>query len=216
MPIKYFVSPLSSAAGPQASFARKSCLSWEKWRKLNLSTCCSRVYCAPPRWVSASVFLVFVPLDWKVKVKVLVAQFYLHFCDPMDSSQQGSSVHGILQARILEWVVVLFSRGSSRPRDQTGVSGRFLTNWTMTGLSDLFSSCSWHILLNCFPQRKCTSAASHGAGVPVSALSPPECVQMAAGAAAGMRGSSPVKGDTRLHRAGLDNSQRHRANSHLA
>ena len=50
MPIKYFVSPLSSAAGPQASFARKSCLSWEKWRKLNLSTRCSRVYCTPPRW----------------------------------------------------------------------------------------------------------------------------------------------------------------------
>ena len=61
-------------------------------------------------------------------MKVLVAQFYLHFCDPVDSSLQGSSVHGVLQARVLEWVVMLFSRGSSRPRDQTGVSGRFLTN----------------------------------------------------------------------------------------
>ena len=38
-------------------------------------------------------------------------------CDPMECSQPGSSVHGILQARILEWVTVPSSRGSSRPRD---------------------------------------------------------------------------------------------------
>ena len=44
----------------------------------------------------------------------------------------GSSVHGILQARILEWVTIDFSRGSSQPRDQTWVShvaGRFFTIW---------------------------------------------------------------------------------------
>ena len=40
-------------------------------------------------------------------------------CDLMDFSPPGSSVHGILQARIVEWVAVPFSRGSSRPRDQT-------------------------------------------------------------------------------------------------
>ena len=40
-------------------------------------------------------------------------------CDPMDCSLPGSSVHGILQARILEWVAISFSRGSSRPRDRT-------------------------------------------------------------------------------------------------
>ena len=39
----------------------------------------------------------------------------------MDCSSPGSSVHGISQARILEWVAILFSRGSSRPRDQTQV-----------------------------------------------------------------------------------------------
>ena len=44
------------------------------------------------------------------------------FCNPMDCSPPGSSVHEILQARILEWVAVSFSRGSSRPRDQTQVS----------------------------------------------------------------------------------------------
>ena len=43
-------------------------------------------------------------------------------CDPMDCSLPGSSVHGVLQARILEWVIIPFSRGSSRPRDQTCVS----------------------------------------------------------------------------------------------
>ena len=43
-------------------------------------------------------------------------------CDPMDCSPSGSSVHRILQARILEWVAISFSRGSSRPRDRTQVS----------------------------------------------------------------------------------------------
>ena len=55
-----------------------------------------------------------------------------NFCDPMDCSLPGSSVHGILQARVLEWVAISFSRGSSRPRDQTQVSriaGRFFTLW---------------------------------------------------------------------------------------
>ena len=47
--------------------------------------------------------------------KVLVTQSRLTLCNPMDCSPSGSSVHGFLQARILEWVV--FSRGSSQPRD---------------------------------------------------------------------------------------------------
>ena len=45
------------------------------------------------------------------------------FCDPMDCSPPGSSVHGILQARLLDWVAVSSSRGSSRPRDRTRCSG---------------------------------------------------------------------------------------------
>ena len=53
---------------------------------------------------------------------VLVTQSYLTFCDPMDCSQPGSSVHGILQAKILEWVAMPSSRGSSRFRNQTHVS----------------------------------------------------------------------------------------------
>ena len=43
-------------------------------------------------------------------------------CDPIDCSPPGSSVHGILQARTLEWVAMPSSRGSSRPRDRTRVS----------------------------------------------------------------------------------------------
>ena len=57
-------------------------------------------------------------------------QSCLTLCDPMDSSTPSSSVHRISQARILEWVAILFSRGSSQPRDQTPVSciaGRFFT-----------------------------------------------------------------------------------------
>ena len=56
----------------------------------------------------------------------------LMVCDPMDYNLPGSSVHGILQTRILEWVAVPFSRGSSWPRNGTQVSciaGRFITVW---------------------------------------------------------------------------------------
>ena len=51
-------------------------------------------------------------------------------CNPIDCSLPGPSVHGLFQARILEWVVISYSRGSSRPRDRTQVSclaGRFFT-----------------------------------------------------------------------------------------
>ena len=68
----------------------------------------------------------------RATLKVLVAQSCPTLCDPMDCSPPGSSVHGILQARILEWVAIPFSRGSSWPRDQTWVSctaGRFFTVW---------------------------------------------------------------------------------------
>ena len=56
------------------------------------------------------------------KVKALVAQLCLTLCDLVDCNPPGSSVHGILQAKILEWVTISFSRGSSQPRDRTRVS----------------------------------------------------------------------------------------------
>ena len=64
-------------------------------------------------------------------------------CDPMDYSPPGSSVHGIFQARILEWVAIPFSRGSSWPRDRTRVScnaGRLFTDWATRELAFKFSS----------------------------------------------------------------------------
>ena len=57
-----------------------------------------------------------------VCVCVSVAQLYPTHCDPMDCSPPGSSVHGILQARILKWVVIPFSRGSFQIMDRTWVS----------------------------------------------------------------------------------------------
>ena len=52
-----------------------------------------------------------------VKSEMLVTQSSLTLCNPMNCSLPNSSVHGILQVRILEWGALLFSRGSSQPRD---------------------------------------------------------------------------------------------------
>ena len=65
---------------------------------------------------------------------MFVARSCPTLCDPLDSSPPGSSVHGILQARILEWVTVPFSRGSSWPNSQTHLS--------LTGRRVLHH-CSW-------------------------------------------------------------------------
>ena len=65
--------------------------------------------------------------DWTELIPVhqyacMLIQLCLTLCDPTDCSPPGSSVHGILQARILEWVAMPFSRGSFPPRDRTRVS----------------------------------------------------------------------------------------------
>ena len=64
-----------------------------------------------------------------------VAQLSLTLCSPMVCSPPGSSVHGILQARILEWVAVSSSRGSFQPRDQTCLS--------CTGRQILYHRATW-------------------------------------------------------------------------
>ena len=75
---------------------------------------------------------------------VLVAQLYLTLCDPKDSS-----VHGILQARTLEWVAISFTRGSSWSRDRTQISctvGRFFIIWASSqkdGQSSTIQSLEW-------------------------------------------------------------------------
>ena len=67
-----------------------------------------------------------------VCVCVLVSQLCLTLCDPMDYSSSDSSVHGILQSRILDWVAIPFSSKTSQPKDQSQIScitGRFFTIW---------------------------------------------------------------------------------------
>ena len=74
-----------------------------------------------------------VVMDHKAQRKVKVKSLsHIRLCDPMDCSLPGSSIHGILQASILEWVAISFSRRSSQPRDWTWVShiaGRCFTIW---------------------------------------------------------------------------------------
>ena len=80
------------------------------------------------------------------KLKMLVAQSCSTFCDPMDCSPRGSSVHGILQARMLEWATIPFSGGSSRRRDRTRVScipGRFFTIWATREAYASVLMCHW-------------------------------------------------------------------------
>ena len=81
---------------------KKSTWQWKRYRR-----------CGFDLWVKE------IPLSrkWQVKVKLKVSQLCLTLCSPVNYT-----VHGILQARILEWVAFPFSRGSSQPRDQTQVS----------------------------------------------------------------------------------------------
>ena len=70
--------------------------------------------------------------NYFIQCLLLSPQSCLTPYDPMDCSPPGSSVHGILQRRILEWVAIFFSRGSSQSRDWTWVSctaGGFFTDW---------------------------------------------------------------------------------------
>ena len=81
-----------------------------------------------PFWISHHIHLVVIQYCFKrlkikmISHKVLITQLCPTLCDPMDCSQSGFSVHRILQARILLWDDIPFSRGSSWPRDQTQVS----------------------------------------------------------------------------------------------
>ena len=62
-------------------------------------------------------------------------------CDPMDCSPPGSSVHGISQARVLEWVAISSSRGSSQLRDETRVLCVFYI-----GRQILYHCATWEVL----------------------------------------------------------------------
>ena len=85
-------------------------------------------------------------------------QNQVRLCDPVDCSPPGSSVHGILQARRLEWVATPFSRGSSQPRDRTQVS------CTAGGF---FTTCATRAAQNCFYPSVIVSPLSHFRSQPV-------------------------------------------------
>ena len=81
-------------------------------------------------------------------VKVLVAQSCLTLCNLMDCSPPDSFVHGILQAKILEWVAIPFFRGSSGPRVWTWVScfaGWFFTGWATRVCDKIRRKSSWQL-----------------------------------------------------------------------
>ena len=71
--------------------------------------------------------LVFTLTSCVKKVKVKLLSRVRLFATQWDYSLQNSSIRRILQARILEWVAISFSRGSSRPRDRTRIVGRHFT-----------------------------------------------------------------------------------------
>ena len=100
----------ASQAPPSMGFSRQ-----EYWRGVPL--------------LSSNCFTFYNTSSLVVSVSVAHVQL---FATPMDCSPPGASVHGILQARTLEWIAIAFSRGSSQPRDWTQVccpAGRFFTIW---------------------------------------------------------------------------------------
>ena len=86
----------------------------------------------PPHPIPATAGSSCCSQAWSGKVKVLGTHSCPTLLPPHDCSLPGSSVHGLLQTEIREWVTIPFSRGSSQARDQTWVScmaGRFFTIW---------------------------------------------------------------------------------------
>ena len=100
---------------------KKKLVNWTtEWFKIGKGVCQDCI-------LSPCLFNLYAEWKWSE-----VAQSCPTLCDPMDRSPSGSSVHGILQARILEWVAISFSRGSSQPRDRAWVSciaGRRFILW---------------------------------------------------------------------------------------
>ena len=116
-----------------------------KWADGDKNTCTSQEFCI--LWVNSSKVHRALSGTWQAVSDCyyycccLGAKSCLTLCNPMDCSLPGSSVHGISQARILEWVAMSFSKGSSQHRNQTWVSciaGRFFTVWAIRGALSWF------------------------------------------------------------------------------
>ena len=128
-----------------------SSLHWLPPKPLNRNTQPTRAWWSAKtsRWLSqsstqpVSLYLFILYLNIYVHAKLL--QSCPTLCDCMDCSPPGSSVHGISQAGILEWVAIPCSRGSSRPRNQMRISciGKWvLFHWATREAFDMFNSYS--------------------------------------------------------------------------
>ena len=83
-----------------------------------------------------------------------VTQLCPTLCDPMDCSLSGFSVQGIFQARVLEWVTISFSTGSSQPTDRTQVSCIASRRFSLWATRKLYSSHQFAVVINIFYQMK--------------------------------------------------------------
>ena len=104
--------------------------------------CLIKHLCCTIAQVKSMDILRYLRPELSLVLKVKVAPLCPTLCDPIDYT-----VHGVLQARILEWVAFPFSRGSSQPRDPTQVSriaGRFFSSWT-TG--EVFGTKWWPVII---------------------------------------------------------------------
>ena len=115
-----------------------------------------------PEMISPLMFLILC--CFCLFVVDLVTQLCLTLWEPMDCSPPGSSVHGISQTRILEWVAISYSRGSSRPRDGTRIScdsciscvGRqilscWVSHWVPSRVAYLLSNTVRSLIVPVFP-----------------------------------------------------------------
>ena len=118
--------PGSSVYGiSQPRMLEKGVISFSRWSSLPRNWTC--VSC-----IAGGFFTVWATREALMLVYSEVAQSCPTLSDPMDCSPPGSSVHGIFQARILEWVTISFSRRPSQPRDRTQVpriAGRCFIVW---------------------------------------------------------------------------------------
>ena len=141
-------SPGGGNGNPLQYFYLENLIDWGAWRAIVHRVKKSRTQLS--NWAQGTLCIIFttfleIESDFEIKrcllvqrkkKQVLAAWLCLTLCDSMDCSPPDSSVHGLFQARILEWVAVLFFRGTSWPRDQTQVSciaGRFFTSWSTQG-----------------------------------------------------------------------------------
>ena len=138
-----------------------------------------------------------VPIFMSVLCVCVLNRFsHVWLCNPLDCSPPGSSVHGILQARILEWVAVPSSRGSSQPRNWTQVSwiaGRFFTSWATKGSPRILQWVAYPFSRgSSWPRNRTRSPTLHVDSLPAEPSGKP--TNTGAGCPALLQGIFPTQG----------------------